>query len=214
MREVLSLLSLFLLVLTCFSLAGEHIVGGTPYTWSEIPWGGSLYTAGRFQCCWYQSEIKESGKINKISFKFYGYDGVPPCTFTNVDMLLCHTNVSTLGSNFVANYGGNTPVNVFKGEWTLSANLKPGDWVIQCRPNFTYNNKDNLLLEISWEGRTSTVNGNFWRSDTGQPGRVWATSKTASTGTVYAGHGQIAYILMNFESIEPTSLGNIRTLFH
>jgi len=214
MREVFSLFVLFLLVLTGFSLASEHIVGGTSNTWSEIPWYGYSYTAGRFQCCWYQSEIKESGKINKISFQFHSYNGTPPCTFTNVDMLLCHTSVSTLGSNFVANYGGNTPVNVFKGEWTLSANLKPGDWVIQCRPNFTYNNKDNLLFEISWEGWTSALSGCFWRSDTGQPGRVWATSKTASNGTVYAGQGQIAYILINLISIEPESLGNIRTLFH
>ena len=217
MKKASSLVAIALLVLTGLSLAGTHVVGGSGYTGNCIPWWGASYTAGRFQCAWLQTEIKEAGYITKVEFQFYTYGGTPPTTYNKVDMLLCHTKLSALTSNYTDNYSGNTPVNVFSGDWTLKAGLAQNDWVIQCEPasgKFLYNNVDNLLFEISWEGRTAATSGYFWRANAGQPGRVWATTKTASTGTLYANQGEIARLTITTTSIEPVSLGNIRALFH
>ncbi|MGQ9706200.1 MAG: hypothetical protein ACUVWP_04255 [bacterium] len=111
------------------------------------------YTAGRFHCCWYQSEIKYGGSITKIEFQFHSYGGTPPTTFKKVDMLLCHTKLSALTSVFADNYSGNQPVNVFTGDYTIPAGYNQNDWVVQCSiasGKFVYNNTDNLLFEISW----------------------------------------------------------------
>lgn len=215
MKKASSLVAIALLVLTGLSLAGTHVVGGSGYTGNTIPWWGS-YTAGRFHCAWYQTEIKEAGYITKIEFQFYSYTG-SPTTFHKVDMLLCHTKLSALTSTFQDNYSGNQPVNVYSGDYTIPSGLSQNDWVVQCEPasgKFLYNNVDNLLFEISWEGCSAANANYFWRANAGQPGRVWATSKTASSGSLYAAQGEIARLTITTTSIEPVSLGNIRALFH
>jgi hypothetical protein len=190
--------------------AGQHIVGGTKYTGNTIPWWGS-YTAGRFHCMWFQSEINEGGAVSNIEFQVYQCAGG---TFNSVDMLLCHSNLSALTSTYSTNYAGNTPTKVYTGNYTIPSNLTRDQWFTQCEPtNFTYNNKDNLLFEISWEGRTSTGANYFWRANTGQPGRVWASSKTASSGSLYSGQGEIARLTIGYEGVNPTSLGRVKSIF-
>jgi hypothetical protein len=218
MKRECSIVAIALLVLTGISLAGVHIVGGTGYTGNAIPWWGSSYTAMRFQCIWYQTEIAEAGYVTKVELQFHSYSGTPPATFNKVDMLLCHTKLSTITATFADNYSGNTPVNVFSGDWTLKAGLAQNDWVIMCEPaagKFKYNNTDNLLFEISWEGVKPATTGYFWRANASQPGRLYATTKTATSGSVQASQGEVARItIQSTQSIEPASLGNIRALFH
>jgi len=196
------------------AIAAEHIVGGTGYTGNTLPWWGS-YTAMRFQCCWFKSEINESGAVTKIEYQFHSYSGTPPSTFNNVKMYLCHTNLSALTSTFATNYGGNTPVLVWSGTYVIPSGLSQNDWVIQVQPtNFTYNNVDNLLMEVTWEGFGGGAAADyFWRSNASQPGRVYATSATATTGTLYAGQGEVARVTINYTAVQPSSLGRIKTLF-
>ncbi len=199
-----------LVVAVPLALAGQHIVGGTKYTGNTIPWWGS-YTAGRFHCMWYKSEINEAGAVSMIEFQVYSTSGN---TFNNVDMLLCHSGLSALTSNYTTNYNGKTPVKVYTGNYTIPANLTRDTWYKQCEPtNFTYNNSDNLLFEISWSGRSTTGANYFWRATSGQPGRVWASSKTASTGSLYSGQGEIARITIGYEGVNPTSLGRVKSIF-
>lgn len=196
------------------AVAGVHIVGGAKYAGDSYPWY-SIYLAGRFHCMWYQKEINEAGLVSKIEFQFHSYTGKPPTIFNNVDMLLCHSGLNTLTNNFQANYGGNTPVKVYYGSFIVPSGLERDDWLTQCKPtNFTYNNKDNLLFEISWSVHSAGASANyFWRARTDQPGRVWATNKTASTGTLLPNHGEIARITINPVGVAPTSLGRVKSLF-
>jgi len=193
------------------AVAGQHIVGGTKYTGNTIPWWGS-YGAGRFHCMWYQKEINEAGAVTKIEFQVWSTAGN---TFNNVDMLLCHSSRTTLTNNYTTNYDGKTPVKVYSGNYVVGPSLPRDSWFTQCSPtNFTYNNKDNLLLEISWQGRTPASGVNyFWRAQVGQPGRLWASSKTATTGSLYANQGEIARITIGYEGVAPTSLGRVKSLF-
>lgn len=212
----LALAAVLLVVLaSTVAFASEHIVGGTKYTGNTLPWWSS-YTAMRFQCMWYKSEINEAGNVTKIEFQWSSYSGTGPTTFNSVDMLLCHSGLSALTNNYTTNYNGKTPVKVFTGNYTIPAGLVRDQWFVQCSPtNFTYNNTDNLLMEVSWSGHTSGAAANyFWRAQVGQPGRVYALSKTATTGTLYVNQGEIARITIGaIPGVAPTSLGRVKGLF-
>ena len=211
MKKHVVLTLALVMVASTFALAGQHIVGGTPYTGNTIPWWGS-YSAGRFHCLWYQREINEAGAVTDVEFQVYSTSGG---TFNSVDMLLCHTSVSTLTATYSTNYGGNTPVNVYTGNYVITASLPQQSWYSQCKPtNFTYNNRDNLLFEISWSGQSGAGSNYFYRANTGQPGRVWATSKTASSGTAYANQGEIARITIGYAGVSPSSLGRIKSFYN
>jgi hypothetical protein len=193
------------------AVAGVHVVGGTKYTGNTIPWWGS-YTAGRFHCMWRKAEINEAGAVTKIEFQVYRTAGN---TFSNVDMLLCHSGLNVLTNNYTTNYNGKTPVKVYTGNYVIPPNLTRDSWFVQCSPtNFNYNNTDNLLFEISWSGRTTSGANYFWRASAGQPGRVWASSKTATTGSLYANQGEIARLTITPGSgVAPTSLGRVKSIF-
>jgi hypothetical protein len=209
-RKLVVLALALIVAASTVAVAGEHIVGGTAYTGNTIPWWGS-YTAGRFHCMWFQSEINEAGPVSKIEFQVSSTAGN---TFNNVDMLLCHSGLSALTSNYTTNYNSKTPVKVFSGNFTIPASLPSRSWFVQCSPtNFTYNNSDNLLFEISWSGRSTSGANYFYRANVGQPGRVWASSKTATTGSLYANQGEIARITIGFVGVAPTSLGRVKSIF-
>ena len=215
MTRVFSLTLALVIAAAGGALAGPHIVGGTPGAADHVPWGGQD-SACRFQCMWYQSEINEAGRVTKVEFQFRGYaSGSPPITFNNVDMLLCHSSLNALTNNFQNNYDGKTPVKVYSGNFKIPAGLNEKDWFIQCEPNnFTYNNKDNLLFEISWSRNTASLNTFFWLSISGQPGRLYAeNNKTATTGVLVTKDGQIARITISNPAVEATSLGRVKTLF-
>lgn len=211
MKKYVVLTMALVMAASTLAIAGQHIVGGTKYTGNTIPWWGS-YTAGRFHCMWYQREINEAGPVSMVEFQVYSTTGN---TFNSVDMLLCHSSRTALTSTYTTNYDGKTPVRVYTGNFDVPRGLTRDSWFKQCEPtNFTYNNSDNLLFEISWSGRTGSGTSNyFWRASSGQPGRVWATSKTASSGSLYSGQGEIARITIGYAGVAPTSLGRIKGLY-
>ncbi|MEE8639164.1 MAG: hypothetical protein V3T41_02015 [bacterium] len=210
MRKLVVVTLALVVAASTLAVAGVHVVGGTKATGNTIPWWGS-YTAGRFQCQWHKSEINEAGAVTLIEFQVYSTVGN---TFSNVDMLLCHSSRTALTNNYTTNYDGKTPVKVYTGNFVIPANLTRDSWFKQCAPtNFNYNNSDNLLLEISWSGRIRTGANYFWRSSSGQPGRLWASSKTATTGSLYASQGEIARITITPTAVAPTSLGRVKSIF-
>ena len=212
MRKLVVVTLALVVAASTLAVAGVHVVGGTKYTGNTIPWWGN-YTAGRFHCMWRKAEINEAGAVTKVEFQFSSYSGTR--TFNNVNMLLCHSSLNVLTNNYVSNYSGKTPVNVFTGNYVIPSGLVRDVWVVQCSPtNFTYNNSDNLLFEISWSGRSASGPNYFWRASAGQPGRLWATSKTATTGSLYANQGEIARITITpGGAVAPTSLGRVKSIF-
>lgn len=175
---------------------------------NRAPWRGGGGNAIRWQCLWFQSSINYAGYINQIEF-YYG-SGSLPASFNDCHILLCHTTKTALEATFANNYTGNTPVEVFSGTQTLTA----GPWLnMGTKPNlFNYNNRDNLLMEITWNG-DSGRDVYCWRGS-GTYRRCYNTSSsTATTGTRYNESQYIRLHIGTMTGVAPTSLGRVKTLF-
>jgi hypothetical protein len=189
---------------------GKVVTIGSYAANNYIPWWGSSYNAMRFQCLWMQSDIAYAGYINKIEWNrgTYTTGGL----YNQVRVWLCHTTKTTLEATFDNNYTGNTPVLVRPtGSYTLPAGPNYVDMPIT--PNtFNYNNTNNLLMEIRWNG-DGGVGNPCWRSpDAGR--RVYATSDTATSGSVQANAQHIRLTIGTMTGVAPTSLGRIKGLYN
>ena len=165
---------------------------------------------------WLQPEIDESGPITKIEFQFHSYVGTPPSTFEGYKVILCHSSKSALTNEFDKNYDFKTPFNVYEGSLTIPAGLTEADWFTVCEPTstFSYNNRNNMLMEIVWISAEGGEKNLFWISTAGQPGRLWAANAEAVRGTLLANQGQIARITISSPAVAPTSLGRVRALYN
>jgi hypothetical protein len=196
------------------TVAEVHTVGGgAPDIGNTYPFYGSS-PAFRWQTMWFQSELNETGPVTKIEWQTWTTAGVGG-KYSDCDILLCHTGFSVLTATFALNYGGKTPVNVYHGVYTLPSS-SPLQWVTIVEPsNFTYNNQDNLLIEISWQYGTGVPNY-FWTRTRGSnfPGRVYnTTSKNAVSGTLQSNYHHYGRITIGYVGVAPTSLGRVRALF-
>jgi hypothetical protein len=188
--------------------SGKVVIVETRSNANRAPWRGGGGDAIRFQCLWLQTAINYAGYINVVEFE-YG-SGTVPAIFNNCRILLCHSTKTTLEATFANNYTGNTPVEVFNGTETINGT----GWInIGITPNkFNYNNSNNLLMEVVWNGD----NGRdvYCYRANGSSRRCYSYSSTASSGTVYASEAQ--YIRLHIGTMtaaEPTSLGRVRAMF-
>ncbi len=174
---------------------------------NRVPWRGGLGDGIRFQCLWLQSAINYAGYVNMI--EFYYYSGSFPASFNNCKILLCHSTKTVLEATFANNYTGNTPAEVFSGTETLSGS----GWIdTHIKPNvFNYNNRDNLLMEVVWNGD----NGRdvFCYRASGASRRCYSYTSTATRGIVYTMEAQyIRLTLGTMPAVYVTSLGRVKTL--
>ncbi|MBN2621377.1 T9SS type A sorting domain-containing protein [candidate division WOR-3 bacterium] len=154
-----------------------EVIIGTQVTGNYIPFWGSSYNACRFQALYLQSEINQAGQI--VTFSFMPASATIG-TFNNMRVYLCHTSATQLGTTFDLNYGGNTPVLVIDEPSMVIGNA--GNLWMDWDVSFDYNNVDNLLIEIRWNGD----NGNgvtIWRTGEAVPRRLYAWDDNATTGT-------------------------------
>ncbi len=158
------------------------ITGGT--STNVYPFGSG--TTWRFQWLYTAAEIGGSGIIDKTAWKVQsGYIG-GSATLTNLKMLLCNTPVTGLTNTFASNYGGNTPLKVLD---VASYDIKEQDGWLPIDPSddFFYDNSYNLLIEISFTGRTGSSFGLAAGSvyDGTGPRRCWLRdSADGATGSV------------------------------
>ncbi|MGQ9583748.1 MAG: hypothetical protein ACUVV6_09620, partial [Thermoplasmatota archaeon] len=162
------------------------LTGGT--STNVFPFGSG--TTWRFQWLYTAAEIGGSGIIDKTAWKVqsgYGIGG--SATLTNLKMLLCNTPITGLTTTFASNYGGNTPMKVID---TASYDIKEQDgWLALDPPDeFFYDNSYNLLIEISFTGKTGTSFGlasGYVYDGTGAR-RAWLSgSADGATGSVDSG---------------------------
>ncbi len=213
MRNVLFLVLAVVVATAGAALAtgSEREVGGEATQGHTIPFY-TPYAQMRFQCMWLQSEIGEKGSIARIEFK-YEAGGVVPTSLDGCKMILCHSSKDKLTTTFKANYDFKTPVEVFSGKYTVPEGLKKDDWFTLCEPdNFSYNNRNNLLFELSWTGASGTTTRTYI-STADQPGRLRANNATATTGKILANQGHIARVTIGNPAVSPTSLGRVKALF-
>ncbi|MEM2870296.1 MAG: PKD domain-containing protein [Thermoplasmata archaeon] len=160
-----------------------ELTGGT--STNVYPFGSG--TTWRFQWLYTAAEIKGSGIIDKVGWKVqsgYGIGGSG--TLTGFKMLFCNTPITGLTTTFANNYGGNTPQKVID---TASYDIKEsGGWLeIDPPDEFFYDNSKNLLIEISFTGKTGTSFGLAAGTVSDGTGarRAWSSSSADSpTGSV------------------------------
>ncbi len=188
---------------------GKVVTIGTYGANNYIPWWGNSYNSFRFQALFLKSEINYAGYINKIEWN--RGTASTTGTFNQTRVWLCHSTKTVLESTFNNNYTGKTPVPVrTSSNYTIPAG--PGYVDMPITPNtFNYNNSDNLLMEIRWHGDTG-AGCTCWRS-TASSRRVFASSHTASSGSVTAGQ-HIRLTIGTMTGIAPTSLGRIKGLYN
>jgi hypothetical protein len=215
MKKYALLTLALVLAASTLAVAAVHVVGGgTANTNNTYPFWAT-YSAFRWQTMWFKSELNEPGKVTKI--EWMPWNNTNGGSYSNCDILLCHTGISAITSTFATNYGGKTPVNVFNGTYVLSS-YPANTWVTIVEPtNFTYNNTDNLLMEVSWQGGSGSTNYMKVRT-TGSgpyPGRIWNTSsKTATTGSTQASYHHYGRITITPNvGVAPTSLGRVKSIF-
>jgi hypothetical protein len=197
------------------AVAGVHLVGGTYTGGNTIPFWGNYtgYPQMRWQCLWRQNEITEAGPVSKIEWLAYPTT-IQGGTFTGCRILLCHSTLATLTATYASNYTGNTPVVLYTGSY-VAPTPAPGAWATIVEPTTTlnYNNTANLLMEVSWTGRSGGRNDYRCMNSGGVGGRVYAASATATTGTLNATYAQYGRLTIGYVGVAPTSLGRVKSIF-
>lgn len=183
-----------------------EVIIGSPVIGNVIPFWGASYNASRFQVLFLQSEINIAGDI--ISFAFMPTTSTIG-TYNDVRMYCCHTNVPQLSSVFDDNYAGNTPVEVMN-EPVLAVGGTANEWM-PWDINFSYNNVDNLLVEIRWNG-DNNINVPFWRTGEAIPRRLYAWDDNATTGSLQNTSNYVRLIIVTTGIEEETSVRDHRIL--
>lgn len=187
--------------------SGKVVVVEARETSDANPWGGTAADATRFQCLWLQRDINYAGYVNKVEFESFG---ATTGIFYDCRIMLCHTNVNWLVPTFASNYGGNSPVEVYPrtiktmgGVGWISAQIIPGV--------FNYNNRDNLLMEIVWNGDGGR--DVICSVGSGVARRCYAFNHESPTGRVSHDSQRIRLTIETYTPVTPTSLGRVKTLF-
>lgn len=121
---------------------------------------------------------------------------------------MCHTKVTKLVTNFAANFDGNTPLEVFKkSSYYLSGSA--GNWFgFAFDKKFEYNGKDNLVVDVSWNGDSGGTCYTYW-----SPGTARCVYNY-NGGTVYLTN-YVHYMRISLEpnAVAPTSLGRVKSFY-
>lgn len=192
--------------------AGVHLVGGSYTGGNTIPFWAT-YGGMRWQTIWDKSNLVEAGPVSKV--EFITHPTVPintTNTFNTCKILLCHTTLTHVTSNYTSNYSGQTPVTVFSGTKVIPA-TPVSTWVTIVEPtNFTYNPTYNLLIEVSWVSATG-YRCDFQVNSRGSHGRIYSNNPTATTGSVTNNYDQLGRVTIGYVGVAPTSLGRVKSVF-
>lgn len=187
---------------------GKQVTVNNGSSVNLIPWYPAYFPDGcRCQMLFDRAKINYAGAINEFELQ---KGDASTANVTNVRFYLCHTNLTALTSSFQNNYAGNTPLLVASyANYTVPA--KAGFYPIPMTSTFTYNNRDNLILEVRFDRITGSSCGLVHGTITAY--RCWARSPTAETGTpsntAYNARISFSY----YSAISPTSLGRVKGLF-
>ncbi len=180
-----------------------YILNGS--TGSTYPWY-SPNEGMRCQMLFDRDKIDYAGTITEFELEKQVYVG----EYGNVKFYLCHTSLSALATDFSANYGGNTPKMVASFS-TYKLPAVEGVYPIPMAETFDYNNRDNLILEVTWE--------------TGGRQKVTLLSGAVTAHVCYAHDakatiGTVANVALNarisfdiYKGVEPASFGRVKALY-
>ncbi|PIV10063.1 MAG: hypothetical protein COS49_02565 [Candidatus Portnoybacteria bacterium CG03_land_8_20_14_0_80_41_10] len=155
---------------------------------SQVPFYGAGANAMRFQTLFLQSEINQAGYINKIYFQKQNSAAE---TFNNFRIYLCHSSLSNLtttyDNNCIGGAGGLSEVmNVPSGVYLFG---NAGDWLeFDVANTFDYNNTDNLIVEIRWNGDSANISVNTYIRAISGNRLLYSTNDSASDGSLVSSY--------------------------
>ena len=174
------------------------------------PWWGGSFNAMRFMVLWTKADLGfiQGGPINKIE---WDRSSSTSGSFSLVRVYFGHSTRTALSTTFATNYS-DTPVQVLNATSKTVSGSSGTWWDMGITPNtFTYNNTNNLIMEIRWRGDSGASCACYRGNGTAK--RMWANSDTATTGTVYNQAQHIRMTIANSTGVAPTSLGRVKSIF-
>jgi len=205
-------LTMALVIAATMAFADEVKIIGNQGGSNVAPWWGSGHSSIRFMALWEKSEIglNLGGYINKVEFMRSSTTGG---TFNLVRAYFGHSTKTELDMTFASNYS-DTPVQVLNAASKTVSGTTGQWWDLGIDANkFNYNNTNNLVLEIRWNGGSGANCACYCGS--GGMKRSWAFDDTATVAAYR--FGQIQYLritVANATGVNPTSLGRIKGLYN
>jgi hypothetical protein len=188
---------------------GKQIICENPLGANYIPFHGGVFDGMRFQTLLKQAQIDYAGEINMV--EYYNRSGNGG-TFDNYKLYLCHTEMKSLYRTFADNYKG-TPVEVANLS-TFTIPSGEGWFKLGMTTTFRYNNGDNFLVEIRWQGGDCSSVAITRGTGTATNLRVFAYNNPEAP--IGNGDGIPYYTRLSFGAytgVSPTSLGRVKDLF-
>lgn len=191
-----------IIVILVGDLFAVDVIFGPKIRNNSIPWFGRPYDAVTSQHLYMQSDIGTYGKI--ISFAWENIEPLifdPEGEYRNVRIYMGHTSRSAFVSTFADNYTGPRTLVFSRAAFTTGG--PPDTWndIVLDTP-FLYNNVDNLIIEVRWNGdddRNVTLWCGYW---TGHGDRCAAYSDTATAGFLTLDY--VYRVKLTFEDGQPT----------
>jgi hypothetical protein len=160
----------------------------------------------RCQLLFDRSKINYAGTITEFELEKSEH----VATFQDVKFYLCHTPLAALSANFDANYGGNTPKLVASFA-TYELPGTQGVYPIPMAETFEYNNRDNLILEITW--KSGTGQKVFLLTGKLAAHQCYAYGEQATAGTVQDMGYNARIYFDTYHAVEPASFGRVKALY-
>ncbi len=211
MKKALIIMVVFAIGASTMAFADEVRVIYARSSSNVSPWWGSSFNAMRFMVLWTKADLgfTRGGYINKIE---WDRSSATSGSFNLVRAYFGHSTRTALSTTFATNYSG-TPVQVLNAASKTVSGGSGTWWDMGITPNtFSYNNTNNLVMEIRWRGDSGAACACYRGNGTAK--RMWANSDTATTGTVYSQAQHIRMTIANTTGVAPTSLGRIKGLYN
>jgi hypothetical protein len=133
--------------------------GGTMDVNPISPFGGDsfpfLSDSGMRQWLYLASELGTSGKITGIACRDWNGGGASSAQTYTYKIVMSHLTATTLDATRSTNLP--SPVTVFNGPIGMPAGLLAGDYfTIPLSRSFSYNGRDNLVIDISGTGTANS----------------------------------------------------------
>jgi hypothetical protein len=211
---------LAILILCAVAAAyADLILVGDPAERVDIPYkGGGGYEAMRLMEVVRKGDGLVAGDVKR--WEWWGGE-VDPVTgkFYKFKLRLCHTSRTELAPPFSANYEGRTPTTVFSAD-PANISMEIREWFgFDCKPAFKYNGKDNLLVEVWWEGDDDGGGQVFTAWVPGQLRSLDAYRKNGVSYKGYPDQGEsfnwlhFMRITLEPDAVWPTSLGRVKAVY-
>jgi hypothetical protein len=150
----------------------KSVYEDTMDSWNAFPFGTTDGYPGRFQIKYNQSYINRAGYLDKIYFRVNSIDG--EVVYENFTVTLVETPVKghLNHTDWTANYGGSTPVQVLDASLYTIHNVGNA-LVIDFDNTFYYTNTNDLLIDLQWDSFVSGFEIVNWDVGHSSSYRAW-----------------------------------------